>query len=237
MEASDILLLLRILESEGIACCVIGVIALNYYNVPRVIYDLEICVPEADLSRAQKVFSSKHGPLETAEGEENYNSYTEYKRGFPRYRHISAESCFHVILFSDTFCHLAPLQKNVIPSKEYQQGAEYSRELMDLVPVSLIPKLRLPRLAPLFEACCRKYCETREDMSAIAAEQLVDGMNLDEDWCRKNMSPARLEELNFALKLVAAKKSRISAFTHNIVTDFIATSEEAERLLRVPGRG
>jgi len=39
----------------------------------------------------------------------------------------------------------------------------------------------MPRLAPLFEGFYRKFCNTRDDLSAIAAEQLVDGMNLDED--------------------------------------------------------
>jgi len=61
-------------------------------------------------------------------------------------------------------------------------------------------------------------------------------MNLDEDWCSNHISPERHKELNFALKLVAGKDSRISNFTTNIVTGFIASKEEAERLHRILGR-
>jgi hypothetical protein len=74
----------------------------------------------------------------------------------------------------------------------------------------------MPRLAPFFEGFCRKFCDTRDDFSAIAAEQLVDGMNLDKDRCSNYISPERHKELNFALELVAGKDSRISNFTrHN----------------------
>jgi hypothetical protein len=38
MNANDILRLLRILEDGGIACCLVGELALNYYNVLRVVY-------------------------------------------------------------------------------------------------------------------------------------------------------------------------------------------------------
>jgi hypothetical protein len=120
--------------------------------------------------------------------------------------------------------------------KEHQKGAEYSHQITDLVPASSVTSLPMPRLAPLFEGFCRKFCDTRDDLSAIAAEQLVDGMNLDEDWCSNHISPERHKELNFALKLVAGKDSRISNFTTNTVTGFIASKEEAERLHRIPGR-
>jgi hypothetical protein len=73
-------------------------------------------------------------------------------------------------------------------------------------------------------------------LSAIAAEQLVDGMNLDEDWCSNHISQERHKELNFALQLVAGKDSRISDFTTNTITDFIASQEEAEMLHKIPGR-
>jgi hypothetical protein len=73
-------------------------------------------------------------------------------------------------------------------------------------------------------------------LSVIAAEQLVDVMNLDEDWCSNHISPERHKELNLALELVARKDSRISDFTTSTVTGYIAFKEEAERLYRIPGR-
>jgi hypothetical protein len=42
MNANDILHLLRVLEDGGITCCLVGELALNYYNVPRVVH---VCYP------------------------------------------------------------------------------------------------------------------------------------------------------------------------------------------------
>jgi hypothetical protein len=92
------------------------------------------------------------------------------------------------------------------------------------------------RLAPFFEGLCREFYDTRDNLPPIAAEQLVYGMNLDEDWRRNHMSPERHRELNFALGLVAGKDACISNFSTNSVTAFIASEEEAGRLLMVPGR-
>jgi hypothetical protein len=54
-------------------------------------------------------------------------------------------------LFSDTFLHLAPLGEAVIPLEEHRRGAEYSHQIMDLVPASLVASLPFPRLALFFE--------------------------------------------------------------------------------------
>jgi len=35
------------------------------------------------------------------------------------------------------------------------------------------------------EGFCRKFCDTSDDMSAIAVEQLVYGLNLEEDLIQK----------------------------------------------------
>jgi hypothetical protein len=128
------------------------------------------------------------------------------------------------------------LGKVIIPLKEHQKDAEYSHEITDLVPAGSVALLPMPRLAPFFEGYCQKFCDTRDDLSAIAAEQLVDGMDLDADWCSNHISPERHKELDFALVLVAGKHSRISNFTPNTVTGYIASKEEAERLHRIPGR-
>jgi hypothetical protein len=182
----------------------------------------------------KKIFASNCDLLEPAV-EEEYNIYTEYKRGFPRFRY-QREPRFHVVLFSDTFFHLSPVEKVIIPFEERGKGAEYSHEITDLVPASSIASLSMPRLAPFFEGFCLEFCDTKDDLSAIAAEQLVDGMDLDEDWCSKHISLERHKELNFALELVAGKFSRISNLTTNTVTGYIASKEEAERLQKIPGR-
>lgn len=54
-----------------------------------------------------------------------------------------------------------------------------------------------------------------EVTAAIAAELLVDGMDLSEDWCRLNFHASECDELAFALGLVSGKGSRIDDFSLN----------------------
>ncbi|KAG2001443.1 hypothetical protein GB937_010177, partial [Aspergillus fischeri] len=72
------------LRSEGILACVIGEIALNYYNVPQVVHDIEICVPESLLSKA--VSNLRFTGLFQLTQKKEYDIFTEYKRGFPTLR-------------------------------------------------------------------------------------------------------------------------------------------------------
>jgi hypothetical protein len=74
-------------------------------------------------------------------------------------------------------------------------------------------------------------------MYAIAAEQLVDGMDLDEMWCREHMPGPDSKELAYAVTLVEGKNSRIDDFSPNSVTCFIPNKVEAQRVLLIPGRG
>jgi len=95
----------------------------------------------------------------------------------------------------------------------------------------------MPSLIPFFRGLCKNYCETKEAVYAIAAEQLVDGMDLDEAWCREHMPGPDSKELAYAMELVEGKNSRIDYFSPNAVTCFIPNRVEAQRVLLIPGRG
>lgn len=71
----------------------------------------------------------------------------------------------------------------------------------------------------------------------MAAEQLVDGMDLDEGWLEVQSSAMTLEEKNFATRLVQEKLARIDDFSENEITCYIPNKEEALRVLQIPGRG
>lgn len=162
--------------------------------------------------------------------------YTIHKRNAHRFRYLD-EQPFFVVLFSDEDLGLAPLKKNMIPTMRHtDDDAEYSRELTDMVPAHEIAEIPMPLLGPFFSGQCARYRESSHPMFAIAAEQLVDGMDLDEEWCKQHMSTSTPETLRFALGLVAGKASRIDYFTTNTVTCFIPNVEERQRLVSVPGR-
>ncbi|KAK2762722.1 hypothetical protein FQN54_000896 [Arachnomyces sp. PD_36] len=236
MEFADIQLLVALLREANIPVCIVGELAFNYYNAPRVVHDLELCVGANYLELATSTFESQGDILERAD-EADYNIYTEYKRGYPRFRFKSPASSFYIVLFTDVYCHLNPLEEHIITPQEHQRRKEcYSKEILDSFSADQIATLPLPRFASFFTGFCRTYIETLEVTAAIAAELLVDGMNIDEIWCRKNLQArGQSTELNFALRLVQGKDSRIADFTPNEVTCFIVDSLEATRVQKIPG--
>ena len=116
-----------------------------------------------------------------------------------------------------------------------KRGAEYSKEFSDSIAGDL-DNIPVPLLGPFFAGQCRKYLELRHATFAMAAEQVVDGMDLDKAWCEQHMRDATPEELNFAFDLVAGKASRIDYFWPDKITCFIDTEEERQRILKIPGR-
>ncbi|PKX98150.1 uncharacterized protein P174DRAFT_499862 [Aspergillus novofumigatus IBT 16806] len=118
------------LRSEGIPACVIGEIALNYYNVPRVVHDIEICVPESLLSKAVSNLCSTG--LYQLTQKEGYDIFTEYKRGFPTL--AVTNSNLLVVIFPDSHFHLSPLGSSIVSYKEIKPTV-YSHEIQGLVPV------------------------------------------------------------------------------------------------------
>ncbi|EEQ29707.1 uncharacterized protein MCYG_02526 [Microsporum canis CBS 113480] len=233
MEFSIVRLLLDLLQKGGIPVCIIGELAPNYYNAPRIVHDLELCVREDDLAAAASIFTSTK-LLNIAE-EGDYNIYTEYKRGFPRFRSRS-EPTLYIVLFTDQYYGLNPLQKNIISRKEHQEfQGSYSKEILDSMSADQIATLPLPRFAPLFIGLCSTYVKTREVTAAIAAEMFVDGMDIDKDWCHVHFLSSHPDVLSFALNLVRGKASRIADFSMNEVTCFIANKQELQDIRKVPG--
>ena len=251
MRVADIQYVLRLLQDANITVCVVGELALNYYNVPRVIHvglqltpayrqylltkvkDLELCVPLHDLRGAIAIMTSHTEFLQIAM-ESEYNIYTEYKRDYPRFR-FNRNPGFHIVLFSDKGLHLDPLSDNTLCSEDHQHSSEYSREIFDLLSIDEVVKFPFPRFVPFFAGLCEMYVDAREVMAMIAAEALVDSMNLDEKWCRDRLQNINPEIVDIALGLVSGKHSRISDFSPNQVTCYVPDTEEALRVRRIPG--
>ena len=76
----------------------------------------------------------------------------------------------------------------------------------------------------------------QDNIADMAIEQLIDGMDLDEAWCLRNLTNIQPKDLAYVLAKIRAKSSRMGYYSPNIVTCIIASHEERERLLGVPGR-
>lgn len=190
-------------------------------------------MPANDLEVAESIFGSEKRLLQRTE-EVNYNLYTEYKKGYPRFR-FHSEPSFCVVLFSDRYCHLNPLDQNIVSRQEQQAAEAYSHEILDSMSADQIAAMPFPRFEPFFFGFCRTYTETTEVTAAMAAEILVDGMNLEEEWCEARIDASQSDSLNFALRLVRGKSSRIADFSPNEVTCFITDLQGSQRIQRIPG--
>jgi len=139
------------------------------------------------------------------------------------------------VLLGDRSCGLDPLVNNIISRDKAPSNPAYSSQIMDLIPVAVVNNLPMPRLSSLFAGVCHRFLESNDDIAMIAAEQLVDGMDLDDGWCERNLRNASPEVHQLATRLVAGKQSRLDDFSEKTVTCFIANAGEAERLRRIPG--
>ncbi|TVY83018.1 hypothetical protein LSUE1_G002428 [Lachnellula suecica] len=236
MENLQLKVALRVLEYAGITTCLVGEIALNYYNVPRVVHDLEICVPENLVQKASAIL--RDTGLFGFDDIPDFDNYNEYKRGFPRLRSspwISPASNF--LILADTSYGLAPLIDHIVPRENSSSDPEFSSQILGMVSAAELKGLPMPRLPSLIVGLCQKYLQSYDDIAMIAAEQLVDGMNLDESWCERNLHPSKItpEARQLATRLAAGRISRLDEFSENTITCFIADESEAKRLQKIPG--
>ncbi|KAJ5164776.1 uncharacterized protein N7500_006606 [Penicillium coprophilum] len=224
---------ISILQDAKIPVCVIGELALNYYNVPRVVHDLEFCVPEASLSTAVSTLCSTGQYRPRPEME--YDIFTQYKKGFPALR-VQSHPSLAIVLFSDTFFHLSPVEQMIVPRSERSGISVYSRQILDQVPGKALEIITFPRLSPYFIGLCRRFFESGDDMARIAAEQLVGGMKLDEAWIQLNLSEASPKVQYLASMLVDERFSSADEFW-DLQTSPFAASDREEELQCIPGSG
>ncbi|KAJ5342829.1 hypothetical protein N7541_011953 [Penicillium brevicompactum] len=195
--------LLFSLNEADIPVCVVGEIVLNYYNVPRVVHDIEICVPELSLPEvASKVVSTTEF---TRVEVEDYDLFTEYKRGFQAFK--APNDDLRLIIFADSHFGIAPLRQSSVLSDERVSTA-CSTQILGLVPQCEIRDIPVPRLSHLFTGLCLRFFESGDVMARIAVEQLVDGMDLDDEWIKRNLDDTKTKVRDLATQLVTEKVSR-----------------------------
>lgn len=139
-------------------------------------------------------------------------------------------------VYPDVLLHLVPIEMNTISSPQIQEEIECSKGILLSIPKESVSKLPFPKLPPFFAGLCKRFCGTQGNAAAGAAEQLVDGKDLDEEWCKEAFSESPSTELEFALSLVKGKVARASDCTLPIVTSPVWDEAEARRVRRIPGR-
>ncbi|KAL9075493.1 MAG: hypothetical protein Q9161_001565 [Pseudevernia consocians] len=110
---------------------------------------------------------------------------TKHKEGFPRFRLIEHDGLF-VTIFPDTYLHLQPIKSNLVSFQEAPVAPiRYSKEILDVFLAEDIPRFPFPNLPAFFLGACKRYSSTQDPIFAMIAQQLMDGMDLDEQWCNR----------------------------------------------------
>ncbi|KAK2858530.1 hypothetical protein FQN49_004644 [Arthroderma sp. PD_2] len=224
------------LAPTNIPFCVVNEAALNYYNAPRVIMAIEVCVPECHLATTTSQLASYADVFRSHPWPDESNCNTDYLRPYPRFQAFIEGRSFNVIVLPDTFYHLDPLRNNIVQIQAYPPGQiRFSQQLdwsKDLDALSSIP---VPRLATLLQGAAQRYLESKEGAMVVCVEELVDGMNLDEAWCLDHLDTRNQKVMECILDRIATKVSRISEFQPGNITCFVETEEEARTLCMIPG--
>jgi hypothetical protein len=165
--------------------------------------------------------------------------FTEYKRGYPRLQPTfwNPAACA-VLILPDTLFGLHPLEETIVRREEWDSSPDPSKQIVDVISSSIdLAAIPIPRLASLFVGLCRRYLDHGDDAAMIAAEQLVDGMNLDLDWCSRNITTAGADVCELSQQLILGKTSGMDEFSGNEVTCYVADEAEAKLLRGIPGSG
>ncbi|KID83977.1 ser/Thr protein phosphatase [Metarhizium guizhouense ARSEF 977] len=248
MDLTPIKVAAVILERHGISMCIVGELALNYYNVPRVCHvsrpvcstrscmaddnqDLEICVSKSSSWAAVNLLCST-GLFNHCELDGDFNNFTEYKRNIPRVRTTGWCPPQTMLIFTAAFFGFDSIE-NILISPMGEGDIYFSKEMQ--LNREDITNLHLPRLAPLLKGLARRFLDTKDDVAMIAVEQLVDGMDIDEAWVERHLGGSDAALLDLVKSQIRSKKSRIDYYTDNKITCFVSDQEEAEKIRLIPG--
>jgi len=219
---------LNLLQNSRVTTVVIGEVALNYYNVPCILHEIEICVPSSQFNAAELALNSS--PVFENLPPRTPNLYSDYKKDCPRFVDVRQHQT-PITLLSDQGTGIE--KSEVLEPAAHTREAVYSDQILGYIPVEGIKYLPIPTLPSFVQHLCLLFFRSADDMYRIRLEQLVDGMNIDEAWCQKNLSDQG--HVQYLLKLVNSKMDRIDDFPGNLVTCYIADQEAAAAVTRIPG--
>jgi hypothetical protein len=180
--------------------------------------DLEICIPSKNLDEVEELFNASTDFCFQFRPRAAKSSYSEHVAHFPRFRVRGMNQCF--CLVTDSHYGLNP------------------RAFADLLhrPHIGFPLLPLPHYVQGLASMVAGQ-NTSNPNFCIQIEYLIDGMDIDEEWCH-NFLNGPAQEYVRSKSTPIAKKNRMGQhpkYDGNLTT-YIHDQEERQRALSVIGR-
>ncbi|ERF74383.1 hypothetical protein EPUS_02070 [Endocarpon pusillum Z07020] len=235
MELDYVVKVVEQLALGNIPFCVVGELALNYYNVPRAVHDIEICVPANHLPEAVDILQTNCRLMKISNVPKE-DIFTDYKKKFPRFASQEGPNIQLTLLLDEVYGFQC-LENTIIPDDRQHSDSYYSKEILDVLSPDAIASLPFPSLGAFLGGLCSRYIKSRDVVYAMAAEQLVDGMDIDTAWCHVHLAHLPPVEQKFASDLVAGKRGRMDDFSENKITCYVVDIQDSTNIRRIPGSG
>jgi hypothetical protein len=190
--------------------------------------DIEICIPSSQFTAAEQALNSSSLFERVSPGEPNL--YNAYKKDSPRFLGLKWRQ-IPIVLLSNGGTEID--ESKALCVAEHSAEAFYSKEILEYLSIGDIKCIPIPSLTSFIQYLCRLHFNLGDEMPRIRLEQLVDGMNIDEEWCKKTLSEKA--HVQYLLNLVNSKGDRIDDFSEKLVTCIIADQKTAECVTRIPG--
>ncbi|KIM35677.1 hypothetical protein M413DRAFT_449627 [Hebeloma cylindrosporum] len=150
-----------IMDKTGVLWCLVGDILLSYYRVPKIMGDIEICVPFQDLAKVRETFNGKSDFCFPFRPGRSY--YNRHLAQYPRFKINGMHQCFFLV-----------------PDSHYRVNSQAFNDIIHLPHVGF-PLLPLPHYV---RGLAEIAASDRNALSIrVQLEFLIDGMDIDEEWC------------------------------------------------------
>ncbi|KAK3302714.1 uncharacterized protein B0T15DRAFT_562708 [Chaetomium strumarium] len=231
---------------HGVTACVIGDLALTYYNAPgkHNVSELELCVPDSSVNAAPGLLCST-GLFEPADLRKESAvdiqlhmrlCMSKYRLHFPSLRTTGWTEPLVLILLPASFFGLGRIEDLLVKWPEGRSFHLSKYLLAEGLGQNDIERISFPRLKPLITWLGKSYLYTNDGYERHPLQDLVDGLNLDEVWIQNHLQDANPALAALLKGFIRTKRERIYMYgSDNTVTRFIKDEKEAEDVKRIPG--
>nr|POF02288.1 hypothetical protein CFP56_65553 [Quercus suber] len=167
----EMLEVVNLLEQSGITCCLVGIATLRYYGAKRVFENWEVCVKTEQLSSAESILTSQSNGPIYEPCPHRVEQLRSLHHTFPYLKLKGVWLRFYLVP-SDA-CHL-----ECTPSHIERSGMSLPYPKLDIFAQSLL-----------------------DTMSAAALTDLVDGMDLDDEWAAENLNLCGTQDIAWAASM------------------------------------
>ncbi|TDL22323.1 hypothetical protein BD410DRAFT_788571 [Rickenella mellea] len=211
--------ILRLFAQKKITWTATGDDVLNYYGAPKFVTGLQVCVAKDNLDRARDAFQDDSTWCK--QSAPAVDSYQDVFKEYPRFK----------LCNDDLFI-------TVVPATLYGLNPLNTKKFIQPHPSDSCPMLHLKyHVEGIAEHVSKNANDPNITWWKMRLEFLIDGMDIDKDWCEKHLKDGPGRELVLSKSTPAAKINRIGKrkYMDGMLTCYVDKDNRAE-VIKTMGR-